>query len=127
MAAAVEHGTRAPAGCKGEITVWAWGGAIADVRDEDTAFTGRDGRVLGRRRGRLGRPGDRRRLAATWGRAFVADIAPFAQGGRYVNDVAEPGEDPAAIYGAAKQQRLAELKRAWDPDNAFRLNQNIRA
>ena len=44
-----------------------------------------------------------------------------------MNDVAEPGEDPAAIYGAEKERRLAELKRVWDPDYAFRLNQHIRA
>ena len=31
-----------------------------------------------------------------------------------------------SIYGDAKYERLVELKRAWDPDNVFRLNQNIR-
>jgi FAD/FMN-containing dehydrogenase len=56
----------------------------------------------------------------------VAAAAPFASPGRYVNDVAEAGEDGRAIYGEEKYQRLVELKRAWDPDNVFRLNQNIR-
>jgi Berberine and berberine like len=30
-----------------------------------------------------------------------------------------------ASYGAEKYERLVELKRRWDPANAFRLNQNI--
>jgi hypothetical protein len=44
-----------------------------------------------------------------------------------VNDVAERFDDAAMeVYGAAKAERLTALKRAWDPDNVFRLNQNIR-
>ena len=47
--------------------------------------------------------------------------------GRYVNDVAEVGADLArTVYGDAKYERLVALKREWDPDNVFRLNQNIR-
>jgi hypothetical protein len=62
-----------------------------------------------------------------WGRAVMADVAPFASQGRYVNDVAESGEAVTrAIYGNPKYERLVALKRAWDPDNVSRLNQNVR-
>jgi hypothetical protein len=37
------------------------------------------------------------------------------------------GRRRARVYGDAKYDRFVALKRAWDPDNAFRLNQNIRA
>jgi FAD/FMN-containing dehydrogenase len=36
------------------------------------------------------------------------------------------GDLGRSIYGEAKYERLVDLKRAWDPDNVFRLNQNIR-
>jgi hypothetical protein len=53
-------------------------------------------------------------------------VQPFTSAGRYVNDVAEAGEDLVSVYGGAKYERLVALKRLWDPDNVFRLNQNIR-
>ena len=53
-------------------------------------------------------------------------VSPFASAGRYVNDVSETDERVTAIYGDAKAERLVGLKREWDPDNVFRLNQNIR-
>ena len=43
------------------------------------------------------------------------------------HDVTEVGDNVARmIYGDAKYDRLVALKRKWDPDNVFRLNQNIR-
>ena len=47
--------------------------------------------------------------------------------GQYVNDAVESDVGSVrAIYGDAKYERLVELKRSYDPDNVFRLNQNIR-
>jgi FAD/FMN-containing dehydrogenase len=121
-----EHAARAPAGADCEFSVWAWGGAIATVPEDATAFTGREAAVW---------------LAAealwdddaldeqcrAWGREALADLAPFASSGRYVNDVAEVGANVARmVYGDPKYERLVALKREWDPDNVFRLNQNIR-
>ena len=57
----------------------------------------------------------------------MAAIKPFTRAGHYVNDVVEQGEDVVrSIYGSVKYERLRALKRAFDPDNVFRLNQNIR-
>ncbi|HJY26022.1 MAG TPA: BBE domain-containing protein, partial [Actinomycetes bacterium] len=62
-----------------------------------------------------------------WGRSALAEAQPYRAAGRYVNDVAEVADGLArSIYGDAKYERLVALKREWDPDNVFRLNQNIR-
>ena len=44
----------------------------------------------------------------------------------YVNFLMEEGEERVRqAYGADKYDRLKALKRKYDPDNFFRLNQNI--
>jgi FAD/FMN-containing dehydrogenase len=57
-------------------------------------------------------------------------MQPFASGGVYVNYLGAESEEGAervrAAYGAAKYERLAALKAAYDPANLFRMNQNIR-
>jgi hypothetical protein len=122
----VEYATRAPDGADCEFSVWAWGRAIADVPEDATAFTGREAAIWLAAEALWDDDALDERCRA-WGRDALADFAPFASGGRYVNDVAEVGADMArTVYGDAKYDRLVALKREWDPDNVFRLNQNIR-
>ena len=62
-----------------------------------------------------------------WSREVYAALEPSFAGRRYVNYLSEDDADAAGreIYGT-NFDRLAELKRRYDPDNVFRLNQNIR-
>ncbi|TMM21520.1 MAG: hypothetical protein E6F95_10935 [Actinobacteria bacterium] len=56
----------------------------------------------------------------------MSALQPFTAAGHYVNDMVESGEDVVrSIYGDDKYERLVNLKRTYDPDNVFRLNQNI--
>ncbi len=61
-----------------------------------------------------------------WARSAWDAVQPFASGGYLLNYLAE-GEDAAerAAFGA-NYPRLQEIKRAYDPDNFFSRNQNIR-
>ena len=66
---------------------------------------------------------DDQRLNAA--RRFGAAIEPFASG-VYVNTLSDEGQAGVRrAYPADKLDRLASLKRQYDPDNIFHLNQNI--
>ena len=102
----------------------AYGGAIAEVSHADSAFSHRNALVEFFGGQTWTDPADdAERMASA--RAFGAALEPFASG-VYVNVPSETGEDVVRrAYGDAKLGRLAALKRRYDPENVFRLNQNI--
>jgi hypothetical protein len=60
-----------------------------------------------------------------WVRNFWSALQPYHTS-VYVNFLMEEGEERIRqAYGAKKYERLTMLKRKYDPDNFFRLNQNI--
>ncbi|MCX6831754.1 MAG: FAD-binding oxidoreductase [candidate division Zixibacteria bacterium] len=61
-----------------------------------------------------------------WARGFFRDATPYATGGVYVNFLTDDEPDRiAAAYGPG-YHRLGQVKQKYDPDNLFRMNQNIR-
>ena len=61
-----------------------------------------------------------------WARDFFDAIQPHAGRRVYLNFLGEEGGNRVRqAYGAPNYERLVELKRAYDPTNFFRLNQNI--
>jgi berberine-like enzyme len=102
----------------------AYGGAIADVGEDETAFSHRETLVEFMGGGTwLDRAEDSLWIASA--RAFVRAMAPFSSG-TYVNAIAdEGGADLRRAYKPATLRRLAQLKRCYDPGNVFHLNHNI--
>jgi FAD/FMN-containing dehydrogenase len=102
-----------------------YGGAIAAVGDDETAFGHRDALVeFVAVTGWTDPAEDGAQMAAA--RRYGAAVAPFASG-VYVNDLADEGEAGVRrAYGQDKMARLAALKDRYDPGNVFHLNQNIR-
>ncbi|MGO4690646.1 FAD-binding oxidoreductase [Glaciibacter sp. 2TAF33] len=104
--------------------IWQGGGAAARIADEDTAFSGR---TKGNTFNITGIAADVSGFALEreWVRGFWGELAPFHTG-VYTNFLMDEGDDRVRqAYGEQKYQRLRALKRTWDPDNFFRLNQNI--
>jgi len=61
-----------------------------------------------------------------WARAFFKASAPYASAGAYINFMtADEVNRVAAAYGS-NYDRLAQIKKRYDPDNVFHFNQNIK-
>ena len=113
------HGERLPA-----ASLQAYGGAIAEVPDADSAFSQRDAMFEFVASARWSEAAeDEERMSAA--RRYAASLEPFASG-MYVNAMSDEGAPGVArAYSPAKLARLRALKAAYDPDNVFHLNQNI--
>jgi Berberine and berberine like len=104
--------------------IWQLGGALARVDDDEAAFNGRSAghtfNISGITETREGFDEERE-----WCRNFWSALEPHHTS-VYVNFLMDQGEEGIRqAYGPDKYDRLKALKRRWDPDNFFRLNQNI--
>jgi FAD/FMN-containing dehydrogenase len=98
------------------------GQAVKAVPDQATAFSHRDAEYMFHPICVWNNPADDdRRMTAS--RALCDAMRPFTTGAAYLNFTAEDRVREA--FGAAKYARLVALKDRYDPDNLFRLNQNI--
>ena len=100
------------------------GGAISRVGENDTAFNGRNaGHTININATTTTAEGfDEER---EWSRNFWSALQPYHTS-VYVNFLMEEGEERIRqAYGADKYARLKALKQKYDPNNVFRLNQNI--
>ncbi|BCL75140.1 FAD-linked oxidase [Jeongeupia sp. HS-3] len=108
-----------------EIFFGAVGGATTKPAPDAAAYAHRDAQFVMNVHGRWDEPADDARCIG-WARDFFKASAPFASGGVYVNFLtADEGDRIRAAYGP-NYDRLAQVKRKYDPGNLFRVNQNIR-
>jgi FAD/FMN-containing dehydrogenase len=102
-----------------------YGGAVNRVGAADTAYPHRDALYLLNMVTLWPDTGqDARNIE--WVRAISSAIRPFSTGRTYVNFLGDEGEERVRQAYGANYERLVALKRTYDPDNLFRLNQNIR-
>jgi len=107
-----------------EIFIAAIGGATTRPAPGSTAYAHRDATFVMNVHGRWENEKDDERCIG-WARDFFNASAPFASSGAYVNFLtADEGDRVRSAYGQ-NYDRLAQVKRKYDPDNLFRVNQNI--
>jgi FAD/FMN-containing dehydrogenase len=117
------------AGCpvpSGEIGILHLEGALNERAGDDGAVGNRDARYVVGVKG-MWPPGDpdgdrlRQWIRDTWAR-----LRPFSTGATYVNfQSGDEGDDRVRAAYGPNYDRLAEVKRHWDPDNLFRANRNV--
>jgi FAD/FMN-containing dehydrogenase len=106
------------------VSLQAYGGAIADVDDDASAFSHRRTAFEYVAAVKWTDPGeDGARMGAA--RRAAARLDPFASGA-YVNALSDEGASGVRrAYSEAKRARLTAVKDAYDPENVFHLNHNI--
>jgi FAD/FMN-containing dehydrogenase len=103
-------------------------GAAGRVAKDATAWNYRDakwGQVIV---GVSPDPADRARMT-TWARDYWSAIHPYSAGGAYINmmmDAEDEGGDRVKASYGANYDRLMTVKTKYDPENLFRVNQNIK-
>ena len=101
-------------------------GAPQRVSRNDTAFSYRDAsysQVI------VGVDPDPQKMPGIipWVKGYWEALHPYSAGGAYVNFMMEEGQERVQATYRDNYRRLAEIKVKYDPNNLFRVNQNIRA
>jgi len=108
-----------------QVHVHHLGGAVARVPSDATAFAHRGASFAVNVVGMWTGSSDTERYVA-WAKNFNDALQPHSNGGVYVNFLGNEGEAGVkAAYGEPTYTRLARVKGRYDPENVFRLNQNI--
>ncbi|TYL38495.1 oxidoreductase [Natronococcus pandeyae] len=99
-------------------------GAVDRVDEDETAWVHRDATwsmvIAG-----VDRDPSNSDLIADWARDYWKAVHPHTAGGSYVNFMMEEGQDRIRASYGDNYARLQEVKATYDPDNFFRVNQNI--
>jgi FAD/FMN-containing dehydrogenase len=120
----VEHGARVTSPMSQSI-LFRHGGAISRVPDDATAASHRDAPYMWHPIAAWSDAAETDSQIA-WVRESSAAMAPFTTGGVYLNFEQDEGEAHVrAGFSEAKYARLVALKDKYDPENLFRINQNI--
>jgi hypothetical protein len=100
------------------------GGAMARVPAEATAFAHRERRVMANVAALYERPEERPEHEA-WVAGLASELSR-GDAGAYVGFLGDEGHERVrAAYPGSTWDRLAAIKARYDPDNVFRLNQNV--
>lgn len=104
--------------------LYAIDGAVNDVGENDTAFAYRDvtwaGVIVG-----VDPDPNNAGMLRDWVVDYWEELHPTSAGGAYVNMMMDEGQDRIRAAYRSNYDRLASVKRTYDPQNVFHVNQNI--
>ena len=120
----IKHATQLPS-MHSTMHLYPINGAPHHVGKNETAFSYRDanwGEVIV---GVDPDPANGERISA-WAKTYWDALHPYSAGGAYVNFMMDEGQERVKASYRDNYQRLAEIKKKYDPTNLFHVNQNIR-
>jgi FAD/FMN-containing dehydrogenase len=120
----VKHGSELPT-LHSTMHLYPINGAAHKAKNDDTAFSYRDAVWSEVIVGVDPDPANKDKITA-WARNYFDALHPYGAGGAYVNFMMEEGEDRIRATYRDNYDKLAGIKAKYDPDNFFRVNQNIR-
>ena len=101
-------------------------GAVHDVGPSDTAWSYRDATYGAVFAGVDPDPANAEAIRR-WSVDYQEALHPYSAGGAYLNMIMDEGQERVRASYRDNYDRLAQLKATYDPDNIFRVNQNIAA
>lgn len=100
-------------------------GAAARVGKNDTAWNYRGAKWAAVIVGVDPDPANKEKITA-WTKSYYDAIHPYSAGGAYVNFMMDEGEDRVKATYGDNYDKLVAIKNKYDPQNLFRVNQNIK-
>jgi hypothetical protein len=120
----IEHGSQIPT-MLSTMHLYPVNGAAQRVGKNDTAYSFREALFAEVIVGVDPDPANAG-VISEWCKGYWDALHPFAAGVAYVNFMMDEGQDRVQATYRDNYQRLAEIKSKYDPNNFFRVNQNIR-
>lgn len=99
-------------------------GKVHEVSQEDTAWANRGARWAQVIVGVSPDPSDADKVTQ-WCKDYYEGVKPYAEGGSYVNFMMQEGQERIKAGYKGNYDRLSQIKKKYDPDNFFHINQNI--
>jgi hypothetical protein len=123
IAAHLAHGPKVPA-VNSTMHIYPINGAASRVPADATAFAYRDARFATVIAGMWPDPADNKKNIQ-WVKDYYAALQPHSAPGGYVNFMADDDQGRVKENYKGNYERLAKIKRKYDPENLFHINQNI--
>ena len=124
IATAIEYAGKLPS-AQCETFIGLLGGQASSLPPDATAYYARDTKFVMNMHARW-EFAEEDDACISWAREFFTKVEPYATGSVYVNFMTEEEQERIPSAYGANQVKLDQIKRKYDPDNFFRVNQNIK-
>jgi hypothetical protein len=124
IAVHLKHAENLPTG-HSTMHLYPINGAVRRVGNADTAFSYRDCLLAGVIVGVDPHPKNKEKIT-NWTKGYFDALHPYSAGGAYINFMMEEGQERVKASFRGNYDRLASIKKKYDPTNFFRVNQNIK-